>query len=406
MPFFNRDQRTALDRLHRHDPHHADLLEFLQGPFERFLAERVAPGAVGNDDVERFDTELFRALGETGYFGLPFGEEVGGLGAPFTYLVAALESLAKADAGFALGAAIHGTCTDGIYRFGNEELRQRYVPGLAAGQKIGCFGLTEPDSGSDAKAMRTTFREDGDTYVLSGSKYWITNAPSADVFFVIARDAGNADALSSFVVEHGFDGHFEIQPIKDKMGVRGSNTGMLIFDDYRVPKENLVGERGRGFKYAMQMLNGGRITIGAWAPGIAQGAFDKFLRYAHERELFGKRLCELDNTRRELSEMLIGIHGGRGLTYAAALDKTLGNDIACSAAVAKVAASEHAVFVGERAIELSGGYGYARESRIERHLRDALLARIGEGANELLKIMVIPRTIEAAYAKDGTPDLW
>jgi butyryl-CoA dehydrogenase len=354
MPFFIQDQKSALDRLHRNDPQHEDVLAFLQGPFDRFLTERVAPGAAANDVVERFDTDLFRALGETGYFGLPLGEDVGGLGAGFTYLVAALESLAKADAGFALGVAIHGTCTDGIYRFGNDEQIQRFVPALASGSKIGCFGLTEPDSGSDAKAMRTAFRDDGDTYVLSGSKYWITNAPSADVFFVIARDESDPDHLSSFVVEHGYPGHFEIQPIKDKMGVRGSNTGMLVFEDYRVPKQNLVGERGRGFKYAMQMLNGGRVTIGAWATGIAQGAYDKFLRYAHERELFGRRLCDLDNTKRELSEMLIGIHAGRALTYGAALDKTLGLDMARNAAIAKIAASESAVFVSERAIELAG----------------------------------------------------
>lgn len=295
---------------------------------------------------------------------------------------------------------------DGIYRFGDAALVHRFVPDLGTGRKIGCFALTEPDSGSDAKAMRTSFREEDDAYVLSGSKYWITNAPSANVFFVIARDSSDPDKLTSFIIEHGFDGHFEIQPIKDKMGVRGSNTGMLVFEDYRVPKSNLVGERGRGFKYAMEMLNGGRVTIGAWATGIAQGAFDKFLRYAHERTLFGRQLRELDNTKRELSEMLIGIHGGRALTYAAALDKSRGLNIARSAAIAKVAASESAVFVGERAIELAGGYGYARESRIERHLRDALLARIGEGANELLKIMVIPRSIEEVFAEEGTPELW
>jgi alkylation response protein AidB-like acyl-CoA dehydrogenase len=156
----------------------------------------------------------------------------------------------------------------------------------------------------------------------------------------------------------------------------------------------------------MQMLNGGRVTIGAWATGVAQGAFEKLVRYASERQLFGKRLADLDNTKRELSEMLIGIHAGRALSYAAALDKSRGLDIARDAAIAKVAASEAAVFCGERAIELAGGYGYARESRIERHLRDALLARIGEGANELLKIMVIPRVIEQQFEAEGTPELW
>lgn len=405
MPFFIPDQATALAHLHRDDPQHDDLIAFLEGTLDRFILERVAPGAAHNDEVEQFDADLFAALGEIGYLGLALGESVGGLGAPFSYLVAGLESLAKADAGFALGLAIHGTCTDGIFRFGNDDLRRRYVVDLAAGRKLGCFGLTEPDSGSDAKALRSSFRETSDAYVLSGSKYWITNAPSADVFFVVARRE-NTDEISSFVVEHGWGGGFEIQPIKDKMGVRGSNTGMLVFDQYRVPKANLVGQHGRGFRYAMEMLNGGRITIGAWATGVAQGAYEKLLRYAHERRLFGRTLFDLDNTKRELSEMLIGIHAGRLLTYTAAVDKSRGADISQSAAIAKVAASEHAVRCGERAIELAGGYGYARESRLERHLRDALLARIGEGANELLKILVIPRTIEKQFREVGTPDLW
>lgn len=406
MPFFIEDQRNALQRLHRNESQHTELVEFLATTLDRFAAERLAPLAAKRDDVEVFDEEAFRNLGETGYLALPFGEDVGGLDAAFSYSVAGLESLAKADAGFALGVAIHGTTTDGINRFGSPELRQRYVPRLASGEAIGCFCLTEPDTGSDAKALRTSFRRDGDSYLLSGSKYWITNAPSADVFFVIARDDAKPDELSAFAVEHGWDGHFEIQPIKDKMGVRGSNTGMLVFEDYRVPADHVVGEIGRGFRYAMDMLNGGRITIGAWSTGVAQGAYEKLLRYAHERQLFGKRLLDLDNTKRELSEMLIGIHAGRALAYGAALDKSRGLDIAREAAIAKVAASEAAVFCGERAIELAGGYGYARESRIERHLRDALLARIGEGANELLKVMVIPRVIERQFASEGTPELW
>ena len=405
MPFFIADQKQALDRLHQNDPHHAPLVEFLQTTLERFAADRLAPQAARRDAVEEFDVDAFRALGQTGYLGLPYGEDVGGLGAAFTYAIAGLESLAKADAGFALGVAIHGTTTDGIYRFAGPELRQRYVPGLATGERIGCFCLTEPDTGSDAKSLRTTFHRDGDDWVLTGSKYWITNAPSAGVFFVIARDAGDG-TLSAFVVEPGWPGTFEIHPIQEKMGVRGSNTGMLVFDGYRVPLANRVGEGGHGFRYAMQMLNGGRITIGAWATGVAQGAYDKLLRYAHERKLFGRRLIDLDNTKRELSEMLIGIHGGRMLSYSAALDKSRGLDVAREAAVAKVAASEAAVFCGERAIEICGGFGYARESRIERHLRDALLARIGEGANELLKIMVIPRAIERQFETEGTPEPW
>jgi alkylation response protein AidB-like acyl-CoA dehydrogenase len=405
MPFFVQDQKLALDRLHAGQAQHPDLLEFLGGPFDRFLTERIAPFAAQQDEEEWFDETAFRALGDTGFLGLSLGEDVGGLGAPFSYAVAGLESLAKANAGFALGVAIHGTCTDGLFRFGGDELCRRYVPDLASGRKIGCFGLTEPDSGSDAKALRTSFREDGDAFVLTGSKYWITNGPSADLFFILARDVRDG-AISAFAVERGWGDGFEVQPILDKMGVRGSNTAMLVFDGYRVPKSQLVGDRGRGFNYAMHMLNGGRITIGAWSTGVAQGAYEKLVRYAHERRLFGKRLFDLDNTKRELSQMLVGIHAGRSLTYGAALDKTRGMDVAREAAIAKVAASESAVFCGQRAIELAGGYGYARDSRIERHLRDALLARIGEGANELLEIMVIPRTIERQFEIEGTPDLW
>jgi alkylation response protein AidB-like acyl-CoA dehydrogenase len=405
MPFFIDDQKKALDHLHRNEPQHADLVGFLSTTLDRFASERIAPRAAHRDDVEEFDEEAFRALGATGYMALSFDEEMGGLGAAFSYSVAGLESLAKADAGFALGVAIHGTTADGINRFGSDELRQRYVAKLASGEVLGCFCLTEPDSGSDAKGMRTSYRRDGDSFLLTGTKYWITNAPSASVFFVVARNE-DGGRISTFAVERGWEGTFEIQPIKDKMGVRGSNTGMLVFDGYRVPLAQLVGDEGRGFTYAMQMLNGGRVTIGAWATGVAQGAFEKLVRYASERQLFGKRLADLDNTKRELSEMLIGIHAGRALSYAAALDKSRGLDIARDAAIAKVAASEAAVFCGERAIELAGGYGYARESRIERHLRDALLARIGEGANELLKIMVIPRVIEQQFEAEGTPELW
>ena len=406
MPYFIHDQKNALERLHSNEPQHGDLVEFLATTLDRFASERLAPMAAKHDDVEAFDEDAFRALGETGYLALALGEDVGGLGAAFSYAVAGLESLAKADAGFALAVAIHGTTTDGINRFASAALRERYVPKLATGEMIGCFCLTEPDFGSDAKSLRTSFRRDGDSFVLNGSKYWITNAPSATVFFVIARDESNPRDLVALAVEHGWDGQFEIQPIKDKMGVRASNTGMLIFEDYRVPSSQVIGEPGRGFSYAMEMLNGGRITIGGWSTGVAQGAYEKLLRYAHERKLFGKRLVDLDNTKRELSEMLIGIHAGRALSYGAALDKTRGLDIAREAAIAKVAASESAVFCGQRAIELAGGYGYARESRIERHLRDALLARIGEGANELLKIMVIPRAIQSQFESEGTPELW
>lgn len=393
MSFFLPDQERVLYKLLRGDGPYAEVLEFLKGPLDAFVTERVAPRAAANDRDEVFDVDNFRALGELGFMSLAYPESFGGLGVNWAYYHAGLECLAKADAGFTLGVAIHGTATDGIHRFGSEELKKRFVPDLAAGRRIAAFCLSEAGSGSDARALSTTFTFDARAgeYVLNGNKYWITNGLSADVFFVLAK--GDDGAVSAFVVEKGGKGTFEQARIRDKMGVRSSNTAELIFQDYRVPKGNLVGEPGRGFGYAMQMLNGGRITIASWSTGIAQGAYEKLLAYAHERQLFGKRLVDLDNTRRELSEMITGIHASREMAYGAAFFRSEGRDVSQMAAEAKVFASEHAVRCGERAIELAGGYGYVKDSRIERHLRDALLGRIGEGANELLLTVVIPRSI-------------
>jgi alkylation response protein AidB-like acyl-CoA dehydrogenase len=394
MPYFNNDQLETLRLLRGTDEVFTELTAFLSGTLNDFIAERIAPGAARNDRDEIFDADAFRALGELGFMALPYPESVGGSEACFSYYNAGLESLAKADAGFALAVAIHGTATDGIMRFGSEMLRDRYVPKLITGEMIAAFALSEANSGSDAQAMACRYERDpasGD-YIINGTKYWITNSLSADVFFLMAR--GPDGEISSFVVTNDNPGSFVKAKIQDKMGVRGSNTAELVFEDYRVPADHLVGEEGKGFRYAMHMLNGGRVTIAGWATGIAQGAFEKFGRYALERELFGKRLIDLDNTKRELSEMAIEIDASRLLAYRSALLKGEGREHRKSAAVGKVKASETAVYVGERCIELAGGYGYVADSGIERYLRDALLARIGEGANEVLKIMVIPRVLE------------
>ena len=406
MTFFIDDQATVLDQLHRHGEHHGELLDFLRGSLEPFLASQVAPRAAENDEKEIFAAETFAPLGELGMIGLSASPDHGGLGACFSYYNAALESLAKADAGFALAVAIHGTCCDGIARFAGEHLKDRYLPDLISGQRIAAFSLSEPDAGSDAKAMKTTYRRDGDDFVLNGSKYWITNGLTADVFFVMAR--GDDGRISSFLVDKqtGDAATFEQHKIADKMGVRGSNTAELTFRDHRVPADHLIGGEGDGFRYAMEMLNGGRITIASWSTGVAQGAFEKLMKYAHERQLFGGLLKDLDNTRRELAAMHIEISASRHLAYASAYQKSAGLDVRSSAAVAKVKASETAVYVGERCIELAGGYGYVADARIERHLRDALLARIGEGANELLRSVVIPRALLSDYEKQPIEALW
>ncbi len=406
MPFFTRDQQDALEALHHANPAHRDMVEFLSGPLSNFAAEKVAPRAARNDAEESFAADNLRALGELGFMSLPFPEKYDGMNACFSYLIAGMETLSKADAGFTLAIAIHGTATDGIYRFASDRLKDKYVEKLSHGRLMGCFGLTETSSGSDAKTMKCSWSRDASTgdYLLNGGKYWITNGMTADVFFIMAK--GPDGKISAFAVEKGWKGTFEQHKIEGKMGVRGSNTAELVFEDYRVPKDQLIGEEGKGFNYAMHMLNGGRVTIGAWATGIAQGAYEKFVKYAHERELFGKRLIDLDNTRREMSEMQIGINAGRLMTYQAAWWKTKGVDIAAKAAMAKVMATESSVHVAERAIELAGGYGYVHDSRIERHLRDALLGRIGEGANEVLKIMVIPRALEREFGERPLTNLW
>lgn len=406
MPFFTNEQFEALRLMRGQDSLFDDLSLFLSGPLSDFIAARIAPGAARNDEEEVFDVAAFKELGALGFMALPYPEALGGTGACFSYYNAGLESLAKADAGFALAVAIHGTATDGIARFASEQLRQRYVPKLASGELIAAFALSEANSGSDAQAMACRYERDaasGD-YLLNGTKYWITNSLDADVFFVMAR--GPEGQISSFVVTNDLPGSFFKGKIKDKMGVRGSNTAELVFEDYRVPADHLVGAEGEGFRYAMHMLNGGRVTIAAWSTGIAQGAFEKFLRYAHERELFGRRLLDLDNTKKELAEMAIEIDASRLLAYRAAVHKGEDRDLRKSAAVGKVKASETAVYVGERCIQLAGGYGYVADSRIERHLRDALLARIGEGANEVLKIMVIPRALEKEFAATDPLESW
>ena len=358
------------------------------------------------DAEELFDVDAFRELGELGFIALSGAEDHGGMGACFSYYNAGLESLAKADAGFALGVAIHGTACDGISRFAAPELAARYLPDLLAGRKIASFALSEANSGSDAKAMQCRWRRDDATgeYILDGTKYWITNALDADVFFVMAR--GEEGKISSFLVPSDDEGTFQRHKIADKMGVRGSNTAELVFDGHRIPADHLVGEEEAGFRYAMHMLNGGRVTIASWSTGVGQGAYEKLLKYAHERSLFGRRLLDLDNTRRELSEMAIDLDAARGLAMRAAWCKTEGVDLRRPAASAKVFASEAAVRIGQRAIELAGGYGYVTDSGIERHLRDALLARIGEGANEVLKIMVIPRVLEEEFAAHPVTENW
>lgn len=405
MAFFTEAQEATLFKLHGKDEDYSENMEFLKDSLEEFINRKVAPNAYQNDIDEIFPVETFKELGELGFIAMPFSEEYEGLELPYTYYCAALESLTKADAGFALAVAIHGTVTDGIYHYASDDIKKKYLSDLITGQKVAAFALSEAESGSDAQSLTTSFKYDEETeeYILNGNKYWITNGSYADLFFVMAR--GDDGKISAFVVDKEGKGTLKTNKIPDKMGVRSSNTAEIIFQNYRIPKSCLVGEVGKGFKYAMRMLNGGRVTIAAWATGVAQGAYEKLLKYAHERKLFGKLLKDLDNTKKELAEMLIEISASRELSYNAGFYKEDKN-IAQYAAIAKVKATDVSVYVGERVIELTGGYGYVRESKVERHLRDALLGRIGEGANEVLKIVVLPRIIYKNFEKKPIAMNW
>jgi alkylation response protein AidB-like acyl-CoA dehydrogenase len=408
MPFFTDDQKDVLQSLRGDEAEYDDVISFLEGPLSTFLEEEVAPKTHEQDQEELFNHEAFTELGKLGTFGLSAPEDVGGMDLCHTFWIAALESIAKADAGLALAASIHVTTALGIHRYADPQLVDEYVPPLIRGDEMACFCLSETGSGSDARSMETTYRPDpdGDGYLLNGTKYWITNGLSADTYFVVAEHAEDPETHTAFLVRKGWDGTFQQHPIPDKMGVRSSETGELTFRDYRVPADHVIGEEGDGFRYAMEMLNGGRIGIAAWVTGIAQGALEKILKYASERDLFDRKLKDHDLARAEFSEMLQDVWSGRHLAYSAAYHHSEGHPIAKRAAIAKVAASEGAVSVCERAIEYGGGYGYVQDSRIERHLRDALLGQIGEGANELLKVNVIPGFLFEDFDPDQIPAPW
>lgn len=407
MSFFNEDQKEVLEALRGDDEMFSEIIDFLKGPIDRFLSEEIAPNAHENNKKEKFDRESFRQLGELGYFLLTTPSEFGGMDVCPSYQMAAIESAAKADGGFALSTAIHITCMHGILDFASDELIEQYVPPLSTGEEMAAFVLSEPDSGSDAQDMETTYKVDPDTgnYLLNGTKYWISNGLSADTYVVFARNK-ETDEVSGFLVRKGRNGTFEQHKIKEKVGVRSSETAELIFRDYEVPSDHMMGSEGQGFNIAMNMLNGGRIGVASWVTGISQGAYEKVMKYAHDRELFDQNLKDLDVVKSDFSEMLQKIWAGRHLAYTAAYHKHEGRDIEKRAAMAKVFASESAMYVSERAMALAGGYGYVEDSRIDRHLRDAQLGRVGEGANELLNVEVIPRFVEKDFDPNDIPEPW
>ena len=368
--------------------------------FRDFAQNEVKPIAAEVDEEEKFPEENVKKMAKLGFFGIPVPKKYGGQGADVLTYAMCVEEMSKVCGTTGVIISAHTSlCIDPIMHFGTEALKMKYVPDLASGKKIGAFGLTEPGAGTDAQGQQTTAVLDGDHWVLNGSKIFITNAGYADIFIVIAvtgivkdKKGRSVKEISAFVVERGFPG-FSIGKHEKKMGIRGSSTCELVFEDCIVPKENLLGVQGRGFIIAMATLDGGRIGIAAQALGIAEGAIEETIKYTKERVQFGRRISQQQNTQFELADMAARTQAAQYLVYAAACKKQAANDdpkirYSADAAMAKLVAAETSSDVTRRCLQLFGGYGYTRDYPIERMMRDAKITEIYEGTSEVQRMVI------------------
>jgi len=371
--------------------------EMLRDTVRDFAREELLPQAVEIDREARFPRDTFQKIAELGLLGMPIPEEYEGVGLDSIAAMLVIEELAKACGSTALGVAAHNSlCLWPIYQFGNDEQRARYVPDLASGRKLGAFGLTESGAGSDAGATKTNAVKDGDHWVLNGTKCFITNANYSDTFVVTAvtdREKGPKGGITSFILERGMDG-FGIHKGDEKLGMRGSDWGELTFEDVRVPANQVLGEVGHGFVTFMKTLDGGRVGIGALSLGLAEGAYELSLKYAQEREAFGRPIAKKQAVAFMLADMATQIEAARGLVRTAALRKDAGLPYSKEAAMAKLFASEVAMKVTYDAIQVHGGYGFTTEYHVERMYRDAKLCTIGEGTSEIQRIVISREILE------------
>ena len=357
-----------------------------------FCIKEVKPIAAELDEKEEFTQNAREKLAEMGMLGTYIPEEYGGAGLSYLTYIACCEELAKYCASTSIMFSVHGSlCSWPILEFGTEEQKQKYLVPLAQGEKLGAMGLTEPSAGTDAAGVRTTAVLKGDKYILNGTKIFITNGYYADTYVIFARTNPDLSlghkGLSAFIVEKGFKG-FSFGTKEKKMGIRASATYELVFDDCEVPAENLLGKEGEGFKIAMQLLDGGRIGVGAQALGIAQGAIDEAIPYLKQRKQFGKPLSAFQNTQFELADMQTKVDGARLLLYRAAEAKAAHEPYSHLAAMGKLFASEVASDVTRRVVQLIGGCGYTREYPFARMMRDAKITEIYEGTSEVQKMVI------------------
>tara|TARA_B100000963_G_C22624729_1_gene671725 strand:+ start:293 stop:1432 length:1140 start_codon:yes stop_codon:yes gene_type:complete len=355
-----------------------------------FAEKEIRPHLNKWDEDEIFPIETMKKMGELGLLGIFIPEEYGGSGFTYFEYATALMELGKVCGGVGLSVAAHNSlCTGHIFYHGNEEQKKKYLPKLASGEWIGAWGLTEANTGSDAMRMKTTAVQDGDHWVINGTKNWITHGLSGDVSVVLIRTGNLLDSngITAFIIEKGTPG-FSAVKIKDKLGVRASETAELIFDNVRVPKENVIGNIGEGFKQAMKVLDGGRISIASLSCGIARGAFEASVKYAKEREQFGKPIAKFQGISFKLADMATEVEAAELLTFNAAYRKNNKLPVTKEGAYAKYFASEISVKCGNEAVQIMGGYGYTKEYPAEKYLRDAKLMTVGEGTSEIQKVVI------------------
>lgn len=368
--------------------------KMIRKTIREFSDEVVAPGAIERDKTKAFPKETFKQLADMGMMGLPFSEEYGGAGADTVSFAIVTEELSRACASTGITYSAHISLGGApLNLFGTEEQKQKYLVPVCTGESFGAFGLTEPNAGSDAGGTQTTAKEDGDDYVINGNKAFITNASYAKhlALTAITDIKDGKKEISAIIVPTDAEG-FSVIDNYEKMGLNASNTTELVLENVRVPKENLLGEKGQGFKQFLVTLDGGRIGIGAMAVGIAQAAFDRALRYSKERKQFGKKLSEFQVTQFKLADMAMKIELARTMVHKAAWLKDQGRAFGKEASMCKLYASEIAMEVADQAIQIHGGYGYMKEYEVERYMRDAKLLEIGEGTSEVQR-MVIARHI-------------
>lgn len=367
----------------------SDEHEMLRKMVRDFAKKEVEPTAAERDEEERFDRGLFTKMAELGLTGIPWAEEYGGIGSDYLSYVIAVEELSRVCASTGVTLSAHTSLAGWpLHKFGSEEQKQKFLKPMALGEKMGAYGLTEPSSGSDAGGMKTTAKKDGDHYILNGSKIFITNGGEAEIYIVFATtDPEAKHGTSAFIVEKGTPG-FTFGKKEKKLGIRSSPTLELIFDNCRVPAENLLGKEGEGFKIAMMTLDGGRNGIAAQAVGIAQGALDAAVAYAKERVQFGKPIGHQQGIGFKLADMATKVEAARLLTYQAAWLESEGLPYGKASAISKLYAGDIAMEVTTEAVQVFGGYGYTKDYPVERYMRDAKITQIYEGTNEIQRMVI------------------